>query len=192
MSRTFTDGAVAVLLPCRAAATPCVQVRLLRERLPKAHTATLPYFTTITVLLTTEEIVPCVLPNIIRYIQNVRHCDLPFWIRVILDIERRKQQNAGLSGKFYPHQYGCEIYANASWKGTWQQRKLSEARCLERCFKILSFLFLSPRDTYSNLSFSFLLLLETDPSGSIRSVLFNGGWNTKKMQTANNKLSLAT
>lgn len=38
-----------------------------------------------------------------------------------------------------------------------QHRKLSEARCLGYALKILSFIVSSPRDTYSNLFFLFIM-----------------------------------
>lgn len=52
-----------------------------------------------------------------------------------------------------------------------KRRKLIEARWLGDNLKILSFIVSSPRDTYSNLSFSYLFIMQTDPLGSIRSVL---------------------
>ena len=55
-----------------------------------------------------------------------------------------------------------------------KRRKLIEARCLGYALKILSFIVSSPRDTYSNLCFSYFLLCMIDPLGSIRSVLCNG------------------
>lgn len=38
-----------------------------------------------------------------------------------------------------------------------KQRKLTEARCLGYALKILSFIVSSPRDTYSNLFFLFIM-----------------------------------